>query len=889
MKKRIITALVAVGCVLTALGGGLISEPQTAKASVSNRIVTEEYFNGDTLSNEWKATGATLDSEYSAMRFDGAYYWEGAIALNAYELKDYNRFVAELKVIEYESDGWFALAFGGENLGKAFFEYDGYFRFQNANACLVYSEGGFAATQVQTAAQAFAKAKEGRATLETELIKAEDGNYDVTAKWGFSDGSEQSFSFTDVAVSNAKKYFALNSSGMVWDLIGFKAYDQTGAEIFSDDFTKNTLTYVTEDSSNGNWHVARTYAEDEVYVSKIGAASLSEAGARLVHASPLVNPVQADEAYRLRFSLLKAELPVGTSFGLGVGLKTQEGALDSGTFLGVTRRDADTCAIVRRTGEAEETLLHFPAALLVNADGAMETEWVFSYDFSVRITLGTQKVTARSVAYEGYWGFGVLGTGANVRVDDLCLTEYGTVYFDTEDASNSFDGVKKWEAYGENYTNYYIDNTKWFLGPGVHLSNWTAKDTGGKLLFSNATAYSCFGYRGKYDECIVRFDLTMASGGVNGQEFGLSFHKSTFFTHPERSTSVGVFFNGYGAEDRSAIKGYNCLTAEGMKETEMAGTPVHFWKDRTTTYNVLYLLRNNAVEVYFKESTAPDTELSVCRARFVDVDTSGYLSVYGLNGISFSISKFSVTNIGRTANGESPAALRSDFSGALPNALKTENAEVKDGALVLGENGSVGFSGNYGFSILNFDLLTPSGTVFVELGNDRAIGFDFTAKKITFTQSGTTQTAEFPSNRNFASCSALTVDIRLQNGTAKIGLRHDSEAADKIYDEVASFAYLQAEIENVRITSATGAKIDALKAYALTGDFYAATVDYSPEFDEATAWIPKTETMSKPKYGKSEKTNVGLIIGLSVGGVIVAAGIIVTVIVLSKKKKGEGK
>ena len=68
------------------------------------------------------------------------------------------------------------------------------------------------------------------------------------------------------------------------------------------------------------------------------------------------------------------------------------------------------------------------------------------------------------------------------------------------------------------------------------------------------------------------------------------------------------------------------------------------WDGRT--YNVMFIVKNRTVKVYFKEENEPIENLAICRAEYGGVDTYGYVSVFGRNGISFELTELKITNMG---------------------------------------------------------------------------------------------------------------------------------------------------------------------------------------------------------------------------------------------------
>lgn len=860
MKKKI---GIAACCFAACLIGGAVALTKnttiTADASTKETLVFTENFNDKEFSALWSEKDASLHADYDAMRFNGGYYWQGAVVLNAYEKADYNKFVFDMQLAEYEMDSWIAFAFGGEEVSSSFFEYDGFLDMKNTNVSLVYSVENFEHTRLYSAQELFSKMKAGKTQVEIVFDKDEKGTYTCELGYSFADGTSYGFAWEEVEINENKKYFAFNSANVVWDLIDFKVLDKEGNERFHDDFTSPTLTYEADKAENGNWHVAKAYTQEEIYVGKIGALEISKAGGIIYH-EPLMNTAETDTVHRFTYQLRVDELAEKDVIGFGFGLKTQESALDETAFVGVTKTSETAAALVLvKNGEIKKTAMRFPLEALALGEGKfLPVEIRLTYNYGIEVEFAGQIATFASINYEGYFGVGGVALDGEMDsvalVDDLSMFSRNALSHSSKDASNSFAGTKT----TEEGTSYYLDKNKWFIGPKVKLKGYFAWDEAGDqaILFSNSNAYSCFGYRARYDEFIVRFDVTMKSLGSNGQAFGLSFNKSSFFTNIEKSTSVGFMYNGYDETNiRSMIRGYNCLSESGAAEIEMPDE-THFWKDTETRYNFMFIVKDRSVEVYYKEDGADISQLGICRAKFVDVDTDGYVAVFGSGSASFALHDYSIVNIGEGASWDSEAPTREHFEdGTLAGTLLASGETSGEKGIMTLKNGASlqeTAAGNYYLAQLK--VTDAEGAWKVGFSTSNEVLFDGEQNRIGFIENGKTTYVNLPSDRKLINQNGATmVALNIIGNTVKVGVRGESEAADCIYKTVASYEYESAFAKgNFTITSGTLLSLDEVKIYHLDCDYTAQKTDYDPADDEVTPWVEKEELMD----GQEEKPDV---------------------------------
>lgn len=911
MKKlKRIFRLASAGCLALVLllsnAGQYAFESQ---ASTVRKDVLDETFNSTEMSEGWLAENATIATDYNAMRFNSAYYWAGAVVLNAYEKQDYNKFIMNVTLGEYTSDSWIGFGFGGETPTSTWDLYDGYVLMNPSVVSVVDLKNidKSTAANVQTAEGLFEKLVAGSATIEVEFAKNAKGNFDVTLKYIFADKTEESFSWTDIKITDGNPYFAMNSSKTLWDITDFKVLDQDGNVSFYEDFSESSLTYSTDDYANGNWHICTAYTEDDIYVGQIGKAKFAKKDSKMIHKTALKASVDSEFIYDLSYLIDVETLKENSIFGMGFGMKSQESALDETAFLGITKLDEEKGAFVLvKDGEIVKTISVFAMERLAEGDGKFEEASVhINYDFSVSVTIGKLTAKFKNIRYDGYWGLGNVSLGGNeasvVYVDDVAMHAYDVVRYTAQDASNNFAGTKTEEADGMTISDYYIDESKWFLGPKVSQKLYIEGDTQNGILFNMSNAYSCFGYREKYDEYVVQFDVVVngltesmldesyTGAEFNGQAFGLAFNKSSFFANAENSAFVAVFYNGWDPNHiRTAIKGNKCTTEEGALEVELENTDLHLWKDDETKYNFMYIVRDRSVEIYFKEDSQPMSELGICRAKYVDVDTDGYATVFGTGNASFTLSNYRIINIGADAAlaGSSTFSLREDFSkDKISDQITLDGtAKVKNGVLQL-ENQAGFYTSEQGTHyLMNFDVSDIEGNFEIDFSNGNVILFDKEHRSIGFVEGENTTFVELPKSRDFSKEGYATkIGVSLIGNKASVGIVSEGESDDFIYEPVAEYNYTESFVKAAVILKC-GEKltVDNLNLYKLDNDYTAERIDYSADNEVPDMWVVKDKVVG-------EKNTGGLWTIILVAAVVVIAVAAVSTVVIVKKRKRGGK
>lgn len=875
-------------------------------AATSKCKTLEESFNNEKISDKWYGNNVDISVDYNAMRFNSAYYWSGAAVLNAYQRQDKCRLVFDISLSEYGNDSWIGLGFGGENPSATFDLYDGYILLNPSVVSVVDLKNISSSTSanLQASSGLFDKLSEGKATVTAEFKTISADKCGISLDIRFSDNSSVAYSWNNISLADDNKYFSFNSSNTLWDITSFKVLDGNGKEQFSDDFSQNTMTYETDSYADGNWHICKSYTKEQIFIGQIGKAEFKENDSRLINFKPLSASTDCEYIYEISYLINIAELNNGSAFGLGLGMEKNDSDLDSNAFLGLTKLDDERGAFVLiKDGEIQKTVSAFALASLSVSDNKFKKAIIkIKYDFSVIFSIENLSAKYTDIMYDGYWGMGnvALKSGAanHVYIDDIDMNSYETAAFATEDASNSFAGTKSEKSDGMDVKDYYINEEKWFLGNKVSQKLYIEGDENPALLFNSCNEYSCFGYRQKYDEYVVQFDAVVSglTDGMknssytgeefNGQSFGLSFNKSSFFTNASMTASVSVFYNGWDRSNiRSAIRGNKCATVNGQNEVEIADTDINFWADDTTKYNFMFIVRNRTVGIYFKRDSEPESELGICRAEFADVDTDGYVAVFGMGNVSFSLSNYRIINIGSKAieSGESAFSVRETFDGkkVSDKLILNESTKIENGKLSLVEKGGFYTADKMNNCLLNLDVSDINGSFEIDFSGNNAIIFNSEQKTIGFVENGKTRFIDLPTDRNFSDDGYTTeISILLLGNSAEIGFMSEGESTDFLYKPIAEYSWEnEFSKESIFFGCSDSIELDNVCIYNLDSDYTAQTEDYSQNNKVAEMWIVKNKSIGEEKFN-------------FIPVICAAAGIIVLTVCASfiiKNKRGKEK
>ncbi len=646
---------------------------RTAEAAVTEQSVYADDFNTAALSDVWTATDASVKSEYSSLRIQPTEFsWPAHILCQAYKLDGSCR--VELKTQRLPSDGeaWYALSFGSPSAVTSIFEKaSGAFIFTNG-ATQLFKNG--ANTQKTFAYSPFSA---DGSTIVVDFVRRDNGVYDITYTVKEGDVVIGTSTIENFEVQDG--YFGFNSYGVDFDVLSFDVYEND-VKVYTDDFSASRMSYNNNVVKNAEWVALTPFSEETASIAPVGQLDVSKVGASVVYNEPFA---KKSNEVSILYEMSATFDFSGATVGTATGFELAKSSVDAnGVFVGITRGFTGY-ELVLSDGEVKES-----KPLQSNpADGIFDLAIVARYDNTLVVAINEQTETLSVSATEGYWGIACseeyATSGKGALVDDFSFQRSIYTENSTPDLGMNFEGTREFEDEEGKYYNYYISIKDWYLGSNVRLANYDFAESG-YALFGNAATDSSFGPKTKFSDCIVRFDVTMVGsdyyydnpdsyydtidgrGACDAECFGLQFGSDSYKNLYTNAQSLGfATYNG-----KTIYYTTNCTRT--IQENEIVHRPnsneEYDLFRKSATYNFMYVIKDGTVTMHFKEANEPESVLGIVRERVTGVKTSGYLAVYGANGVDFRLDNFSVTNLERTLTssayngGEDLQTLRVDLS-----------------------------------------------------------------------------------------------------------------------------------------------------------------------------------------------------------------------------------
>ncbi len=852
----------------------------------SKSTIMEEYFRSGTLDPSFTSDSVEVVTDSYGMHFSGTYSHGSALVLTAYKLKDYNKFTFSIDTLQSNND-FIYLGFGGAKTNTMVDNYD--FNLCIANSVTaVYEMAGMTWKQVGSAplsnALTAGKSTDFAITLQKvsgnqykvtfEII--EDGEVVVTTDYGKT-----------VRMENPDGYVCMwGGTNEQFQLRDFKAYDSEKHLAFSDDFSDSSITYSNEPATDGNWHInAAGLTKEDVFISRNAGPEFKQADDVITASSKLVSNDKVSKPYEISFKAKIKKLDKNAIFGMYLGAK-EAGDLDSATIIGVSANDDKyaTVNLIQNGKTVDYGDTDVPISVLNIDDTAVDFEVIIGSDYSILFSVGGVQFTFRNVDYDGYWGICNYSldneSASDVGLEEVKVVQNTYAACAQPDLSNDFGGIKLTQ---DGFEEYYISDRTYYMGPGVALRPKGAFTKEPSLYFENANAFSGFAPKQKYTDYILQFDLKVVSEGQNGQRFGISFGKDAYATDASHSTSINFEYYAWGTDPYTQMNANLCTFDDGTKAKAVEG--YHFYKDQDTKYNFMLVAKNRSVYVYFKEDSEDISQLGICRAVIPDVDTAGYVCLFGLNGVSFDVMNYKLTNLAPEATEDSAIALRENFGKeTLSDKLTTtETATVKDGAMQL-SGGSLEMKNASRYYIADFTLLEANADLTIDFSENKSLTISKDLKEVTV-KDGSKEKKIDVSEYNLADYRNTQFQLILQYDALSIAAKGIYESYDTLSSPIVTYTFADPVAEGILKWTSEDALLDDVSVYALDDSYEAETVDYEDDPNDTNIWIPKDIIQSDNDRNNGGIPTLFIVIYSVIGAAILA--LLGAIIVSSRKKRGE--
>ncbi len=647
----------------------LFPKEDRAFAAVEKTTVLKEDFNKNALGEEWINHGAKLDKDYDAMRFNGNFNYGGTVSPAGFKFGGSCELHFKVKAI---SGTWFAMGFGGRESLTTYAEYSFSLSFGIKSTTASQGNGAFTYEKVGQSDDAYfleyAKTRPVEVVIKLEEVSLKPHLYNVTA--AFYDAETQArvgeeFYCEGLEELGGYEYVCFNTGDSLLDILSFEAI-RGGETVFSDGFSLPSIAY-GGDNGETKWTTNKNYGEENVYIAPISSLDFSGGNAFAIFSEKMPESNNyVEKTYEISFkaSFGAKGFSEAVMFGIGFDLAPNSERLDENKMAGFVLSDGE----IRPATMSERKIKYL--------SGGYKPSDVYGREFSVTVTalsdgsvkikLGAKEFTFNNVSSGGLFGIGCQNVSDErkneIKIDDVSVEVYGAKISSAADVSTDFTGVKTTvDTDGTVYYDYYLNETKWYLGTNVKLLPYNPSWPSDYLSFTNSTNYSAFGPKEKYGEYIIQCDITINSVGANNQMIGLSFGRNAYSMTTQFTTAVGFYMQVQGGYNRTIIYTYNCKLEGGSGDKTLYkenGSEEYMWATRdenkklvTERYNIMFVVKNRSVTVHYKRAEEDVSVLGKVRARVTDVNTFGYPAIFGLGGVSFEMRNFRLMNIDPLAEG----------------------------------------------------------------------------------------------------------------------------------------------------------------------------------------------------------------------------------------------
>ena len=918
-KRKILIPLFGL-CALTMILVG-VKEKETHKveaAFIENTFIKENFNTKKINEDLWDNNGAELIIDESSMRFTPTQYlWTNHLLLNNYTISESVEIDIELSTSN--ASGWFAFSFGSPNSTA---------RFPDAKAALVFnhmlpgaSNGGILERSTNNSLSGAETLNDSpfRSLDEHKILKLfveilPDGGgsklyFDIYNKDGSAqyNHGEDIYDF-DVSLTGL---LGMNTFYKDTSIYSFVMKKMSNNEvIYSDDFVDSGVSYLS--SGDGVWKTS-SFTEEDVVISPQGMIGLND-DSSLTLKKPIADPMNLDidVVYKASFDINYSKMDFSSIAGIEIGKETKT---SNNLFVGLKRNavgyslialDKDGGVLETVTTSYDEFITH--VSLKVHNNGGVEF-----YNSSIGISTSSENVF-------GYISLSIKNSEEENRLAVIDNFELQTaLYVDraAEDVATNFNGTKDEEFFGDIIKDFYVPTSEWRITPDISLPVYRddyegEEEQNGYIQFNSSNGQTFFGSKSVFYEYVVKFDIeiiTSADNLRNTSGFGLQVGMQKFGGYFEnyQSLSLTIARN----DDTNTLR--SKIEAQNGTFTDPAFDP--YCKDGDNNYvnlfdkdgegnnakfNVMYVVRNNKVTMYFKNQSEPEEALAIPRAEMeVKGNTDGYCGVVGREGLTFRLDNYSVTNLDYDTPESSYLPVvkdgveyqnktRLDFSKiSTTSALKLNNASINS-TLDIADDGSVQTSGILNNGILRLNLKEVEDNLTLSFGKTNILINNSDSKKeIIYSDEANEYKQEldqyFSFNNSF-------IEIQKTGNSYQVIYCGNQEPLSSCGDTMKTYQLDAGDGYHPLIISSHGlSKISKLCFINFDSHFAIETRNYDPAKDDITPWIERPTEEEVNGIVNKKTSNLPLILGttipLTIGGLALIAAIVFTIIFIVKMNK----
>lgn len=874
------------------------------KAESANGFRVEEVFsdkfNKETLDPSWVLKDSTLELNYNALHCISPVPYGSGPIMNAFRLSDRTKICFTIYPQSGQSESNISFNIGMASPTTSQKEPDVDCKVQFWNDQLVFTDWQHnLAVNHEKESEHVLRGFNG---LYSDLLRTDIALYierkTETSTLIYAEYSRDG----EIVYTNKSMPFELISPrepygycGFFWDVVemdltNFEAYNDDRL-VFSDDLSRNTLTYPATDPFSGNFHVNDSLNESKVYVSRVSSVKMDSANEAIINKNSLTKLKNVSNPYEVNYQIKINELNDNSFFGFGFGLDESDERIDKKNAIGFIKNDNLTASVVVLKDGVIDRSNNYQISLTKLGNGKyIDYKVVFDSANNAYLTVNGLTFKFSNINFYGEVGIGLvsLGEGASssAEIREFSLKRNVFNEYNSSDASNDFTGVKIPDESDPNFTEPYINNQKYYLGGGVTLEeDWTTGES--NLVFSNVGPYSGFSYCQEFSEWILEFDIELYSR-TQGHMFGISFgRKSIVDVLLSASTSCSALLFRFDGSSTTSQIVYGANTKFENGSTSQV-SDLNFFDEKNTKYHLMFIGKNRNVYAYYKAEDDPISDMGILRAKISNVNIDGYVSIVGNNGVSFKVSNYKLVNLLDGCTEDSNLTLRETFNDK--NNISKElsldpMSSVSDGKLTL-NNSTVQTNSKNLFEIVRFTLDEVEGSFQVLFSNDKKVLFDKENDQIIIKE-GQVLTTYDASSINLKNIKGKRFEIIILGNSLSIGYKGYYDPLDKMSETIVNHTFISPLEEDYIVLSANGkVVVDDLYLFSLDNSKECLTINYEDDPNNAQVWIVKPDfDPSKVYKEKSQNKKSGCKSALSATLIPTLVLGVFGAIILKKKKE----
>ena len=815
------------------LGGAFFSARQKANAAEIQTDIFSEDFDGTAFSEEWaNPVNAALQTGDDSLRYSGDSGWGSCVSPMAHQITG----DAEISFnMQASGGGWIAFVFGLPRYNSSMEYADVGVWFWSDKTCLMDDKAGKSGGPSSDTLDEFAQLKFSPWKWATTSVRCVLTKKDSTRP---SDGAQMyklalylhdadedcpsspSITWDDVECDG---FYGFSSMGQIKMTVTDFVVEENNETVFRDDFGDSAIMFDNEKVPNAKW--AATYFDPSTLA--IGPTAdvkiaTGEKDGSIANVHGITRDARVDKQFTFSVDVDLSHMSLSTVFGLELG----EGKF----FAGLEKADGKYRAVTVEGGKTTE----MTDAFVLDDNGKMTLVFEGYSDGRITIAADETTYTLKGGDFGGSFKLGTKHIGASataagyVTFDDAYLQ--GCFYDAVTDAparAINFKGMRTYEESGETLYQYYVNRNEWLM-QGCTSPIYRAGQTRNYVQFSESDVNMMFGPKQKYSEFICRFTVTVTDDAAKNDT-------AILFSFGRQTLSGAAWSNPYLVFTKK-VRGMMEIAGGGGVTGKAVVSETSFWNNRDaqnnlTAYNVMFVVIEGEIEVYFAPVGAPASEMNVLRGSFAYGDTKGYVVVAGHNRASFRISSFSVDNI----NAENINAAQS---------LTLSDSAQSLGDSVLLSGGATATTQSAFDEFILYAKVKPvlNGALSVTLPS----GYGILATKGAVDGKGLVKAESGARAEKMLGGEEGTLCIRVRNNRLIVGYAASNEPIKLAYEPAAVFELPQNRQSGaLTFSSGDGAAVllNAVSVYSLDAEIEIATQDYDPKLDED---IDKV----KPEFGE---------------------------------------